>query len=98
MMHASVRVYRSLRSFDEIARRVETDLVPILREIPGFRGYYAIECADGVGVAVGLFDTEQEARISNEKGATWAEENLADLSEGQPPEMLVGRVAVAAVR
>ena len=42
-MHASIRVYRSLRDFEEVARRVETGLVPILREVPGFRGYYAIQ-------------------------------------------------------
>jgi hypothetical protein len=97
-MHASIRVYRSLRSFDEIARRVEAGLVPILREISGFQGYYAIECAEGVGVAVGLFATEEAARASNEKGSDWAKENLADLSAGEPPEMLIGRVMVAADR
>jgi hypothetical protein len=97
-MHASIRVYRSLRNFAEVARRVETGLVPILKEIPGFQGYYAVECAGGIGVSVGLFDDEEGARISNERGAAWGRDNLAELSEGQPPELLAGRVLVAAER
>ena len=98
-MHASVRIYRGLGgNFDEIVRRVETGLVPVPREIPGFRGYYAIECAGGVDVTVGLFDGEEGARLSNERGAAWGKENLAEFSDGQPPEMLAGRVLGAADR
>jgi hypothetical protein len=97
-MHASVRIYRSLRNFDEVVRRVETGFVPILREISGFRSYYAIECAGGVDVSVGLFDDEEGARLSNERAAAWGKEHLALFSDGQPPEMLAGRVLFAADR
>ena len=97
-MHASIRVYRSLRDFDEVARRVETGLVPILREVPGFQSYYAIQCEGGIGIAVGLFDDEEGARLSNERGAAWSRENLAEFSDGWPPELLAGRVLVAADR
>lgn len=97
-MHASVRIYRNLRDFDEVARRVETGLVPILERIPGFRGYYAIRCGETVGVSVGLFDGEEAARASNEQGVAWGREHLAELSDGQPPEMLAGEVLVAAGR
>ena len=94
-MHASVRIYRHLRGFDEVARRVETGLVPILQGIPGFRGYYAIRCGETVGVSVGLFDSEEAAQSSNEQGAAWGKEHLAEFSDGQPPEMLAGKVLVA---
>jgi hypothetical protein len=97
-MHASIRVYRSLRNFEEVVRRVETGLVPILREIPGFRGYHAVECEGGVDISVTLFEDEEGARASNERAAAWAKENLAEFSDGRPPEMLVGRVLVAADR
>lgn len=97
-MHASVRIYRSLRNFDEVTRRVESGLVPILKDIAGFQGYYAIRCGETVGVSVGLFDSEEGARRSNEQGAAWGKEHLAELSDGQPPEMLAGEVVVAASR
>jgi len=97
-MYASVRIYRSLKNFDEVVRRVETGLVPLLKGVPGFRGYYAIECEGGVDVAVGLFDDEEGARASNERAAAWGRENLAEFSNGRPPEMLAGRVLVAADR
>jgi hypothetical protein len=97
-MHASVRIYRNLRDFDEVTRRIETGLVPILEGIPGFRGYHAIRCGETVGVSVGLFDDEEGARASNEKGAAWGKEHLAEFAGGQPPEMLAGRVLVAVTR
>jgi hypothetical protein len=97
-MHASVRIYRNLRDFDEIAHRVETSLVPILEGIRRFRGYYAIRCGQMTGVSVGLFDGEEAARASNEKGAAWAKEHLAEFSDGQPPEMLTGEVLVSVSR
>ena len=49
-------------------------------------------------VTVSLFDDEEGARISNERAPAWAEENLADFSDGRPPELLVGRVVVIADR
>jgi hypothetical protein len=97
-MHASIRIYRSLRNFDEVVRRVETGLVPILKDIPGFRSYHAIECAGGIDLSVTLFDDAEGARLSNERAAAWGRENLAEFSDGRPPEMLAGRVLVSAER
>jgi hypothetical protein len=76
-MHASIRLYRGMRDFAEAARKVEAGLVPILKEVPGFRGYYAIACEDGVAIAVSLFDDAEGARLSNERGAAWGKANLA---------------------
>jgi hypothetical protein len=95
-MHASIRLYRGMRDFAEAARKVEAGLVPILKEVPGFRGYYAIACEDGVAIAVSLFDDAEGARLSNERGAAWGKANLAPLTDGRPPELLAGRVLVAA--
>jgi hypothetical protein len=97
-MHASIRVYRGLQNFEEVMRRVETGLVPILREIPGFRGYYVVECEGEVDISLTLFEDEAGARTSNERAAAWAKENLAEFSDGRPPEMLLGRVLIAADR
>jgi hypothetical protein len=44
--YAVVRTYRHLRDFERVARLVEDGLVPILRSVVGFRGYYAIRCGD----------------------------------------------------
>ena len=98
MLYASIRVQRSLRDFGEVARRINVGLVPILQKIPGFRGYYAIECGGGVGVSFCVFEDEKGARLSNERAAEWGKENLADISDGRPPETLAGRVLVFADR
>ena len=55
-MHASVRIYRNLRDFDEVARRVETGLVPILTRIPGFCAYYAVRCGETAAPSTLGFD------------------------------------------
>jgi heme-degrading monooxygenase HmoA len=96
-MHAVVRVYRHLRDFDRVARLVETGLVPILREVPGFEGYYAIRCGEAASVSLTLFESEAAARAGHEKGAAWVRAHLAELYGDHPPEMMMGEVLVAAV-
>ena len=96
MTYAVVRTYRHLRDFDRVARLIEEGLVPILREVPGFRGYYAIRCGAVVGVSVTLFASEQAARAGQERGAAWVGAHLSELYGDRPPEALVGEVIVAA--
>jgi hypothetical protein len=91
--YAVVRTYRHLRDFDRIARLVEEELVPLLKEVPGFRGYYAIRSGEATGVSVTLFESEAAARAGHERGAVWVRAHLADHS----PETLVGEVVVAAM-
>ncbi len=95
-VYAVVRTYRHLSDFDRVARLVEEGLVPILREVPGFRGYYAIRCGERAGVSVTLFATKEAARAGQERGAAWVRANLAELYGDHPPEILTGEVIVAA--
>lgn len=94
-MYAVVRVYRHLRDFDRVTHLVATDLVPILREVSGFRGYYAIRCGESAGVSLTLFESEAAARTGHEKGAAWVRAHLADLYGDHQPEMMTGEVLVA---
>ena len=94
-MYAVVRTYHHLRDFDQVARRVEDGLVPILRTVVGFRGYYAIRCGGDAGVSVTLFDSSESARIGQERGMAWVRSHLAELYGEHPPEVLTGEVIVA---
>ncbi len=60
--YAVVRTYRHLRDFERVARLVEEGLVPLMRQVPGFRGYYAIRCGETAGVSVTLFDSREAAQ------------------------------------
>ncbi len=94
--HAVVRTYRHMRDFERIARLVEEGLIPILREVSGFRGYYAIRCGERAGVSVTLFATREAARAGQERGAAWVRAHLAELYGDHPPETMAGQVIVAA--
>jgi hypothetical protein len=95
-MYAVVRTYRHLRDFDGVACLVERGLVPILRSVVGFRGYYAIRCSEKAGVSVILFESEAAARIGHDRGAAWVQARAAELYGNHPPEVMTGEVVVAA--
>ena len=96
-LYAVVRTYRHLRDFDRIAHLVEAELVPMLKETPGFRGYYAVQCGEAAGVSVTLFESRDAARAGQERGATWVRAHLAELYGDHPPETMSGEVIVEAV-
>jgi hypothetical protein len=60
-MHATIRRYEGVDTTrtNEVASKVEQTLVPQLRELPGFAGYYLIEAGNGVLSSLGLFETSE---------------------------------------
>ena len=40
-MFASVRKYHNVVSVDEVKQRAEREFLPLLKQNPGFRGYYS---------------------------------------------------------
>jgi hypothetical protein len=94
-MFMVIRKYGLAGSATEAARRVENDLVPLLKQVPGLQAYYAFDDGDGIGGSVSLFESEEAALASNEKALVWAREALADLVKGQAVEVIAGEVLVA---
>ena len=49
-MHATIRRYEGVDAArtSEVVGKVKETLVPQLRQLPGFAGYYLIEAGDGV--------------------------------------------------
>ena len=71
--------------------------VPLMRELAGFRGYYLLEGGPDVIIATSMFDSADEAIVSNEKAADWVRNNVMELARGMP-EVMVGDVLVAEVK
>lgn len=94
-MHAVIRLYRQLEDFEQVAHLVESELVPLLREVEGFQGYYAIRCGRTAGLSITLFDDVDAARAGNQRGMSWVCAHLAELYGDHPPETLTGEVVVA---
>jgi transposase len=56
-----------MRSVPEAARRAETGIGQMLKQCPGFRGYYILDAGGGVGASVTVFDTQGAALAANAK-------------------------------
>jgi heme-degrading monooxygenase HmoA len=97
-MFIAIRKYRVRRgSKEEWARRVQEGFVPLIRELAGFRGYYLLEGGPDVVIAISIFETADEALLSNEKAADWVRNNVMTFARGLP-EVMVGDVLVAEVK
>ena len=93
-MHATIRRYEGVDATrtNEVAGRVNETLVPQLRKLPGFAGYYLIEAGDGVMSSLGLFETSEQAEESGKLVAQWI--NDEDFSTVIPnaPKITSGKV------
>ena len=72
-MHATIRRYEGVDAArtKEVVGKVNETLVPQLRKVPGFAGYYLIEAGNGVLSSLGLFETSEQAEESGKLAAQW---------------------------
>ena len=97
-MFIAVRKYRVRRgSTAEWAQRVGDSFVPLMRELAGFRGYYLLDGGPNEVIAISMFDSADEALVSNEKAADWVRNHVMEFARGMP-EVMVGDVQIAEVK
>ncbi len=95
VMYVVIRKYAAGGRPEEIAQRVGKGLVPVLREQPGFRAYYAFVSEDGQPIAVSVCDSRDAALRANERAGAWVAANMRDLIP-EPPEVVMGPMLVDA--
>ena len=86
-MFATIRRYEGVDSTrtNELTSKVNETLVPKLRELPGFNGYYMIEAGNGVLSSFGLFETREQADESTRFVSKWInDQNLKTLIPNEP--------------
>ena len=93
-MHATIRRYDGLdrNRIVELTDKVNASLVPKLRKLDGFQGYYLIEADNGVMSELGLFETSQQADESSKLAASWMRDEKLETSFPNPPKITSGRV------
>lgn len=74
---------------EEIARRVQDGLVPILKGTSGFKGYCALRSEDDAAVSVSLFESRDAALEANARARQFVQSSLKDLLPNAP-EVFVG--------
>jgi heme-degrading monooxygenase HmoA len=97
-MFIAVRRYQVRRgSTAEWAKRVQDGFVPMMRAAEGFRGYYLAGSGHDTLITISMFDSADQALISNEKAADWVRNNVLEFTRGVP-EVMVGDVLIAEVQ
>ena len=99
-MHATIRRYEGVDTtrMNDVVGKVNEKLVPQLRELPGFSGYYLIEAGNGILSSFGLFETSEQADESKTLVTKWiADENFNSLIPN-PPKITSGKVVAQSER
>jgi hypothetical protein len=95
-MHAILRRYEGVESSRtvELTRKVDDELIPKLKELPGFSGYYLIEAGNGVMTSISLFDTAEQADKSSRIASNWVRDEKLETALPNAPKITVGEVVV----
>ena len=93
-MYATVRRYEGIDKVrsEEITRKVGESLLPSLRRLPGFRGYYLIDAGEGVLTSVGVFESSGQAHESTRVAARWVREQKLEDALPNTPKITAGPV------
>ena len=93
-MHATIRRYEGVDATrtNEVAAKVNETLVPQLRELPGFAGYYLIEAGNGVLSSLSLFETSAQADESTKLVAKWITDENFGKAIPNAPRITSGKV------
>jgi heme-degrading monooxygenase HmoA len=73
-MFVAVRRYQVRRGATaEWAKRVQDGFVPMMRGMEGFRGYYLASGGPDAVITISMFDSADQALLSNERPPTGSE-------------------------
>jgi heme-degrading monooxygenase HmoA len=74
-MHATVRQYDKVENPKELTKQVTETFLPLMKDIPGFIGYYFIDVGEDGGrmVSISLFESEEATAESNKRAAEWVQ-------------------------
>ena len=93
-MFATIRRYEGVdvTRIDEVTNKVNETLLPKLRDLPGFAGYYLIDAGNGLVSSFNMFETREQADESTKLVTRWiASENL-DRAIPNAPKITSGEV------
>jgi hypothetical protein len=99
-MHATIRRYEGVDAArtNEIVGGVNETLVPRLRELPGFSGYYLVEAGNGVLSSVSLFETRDQTDESTKLVEKWVTEENFGQAMPNAPKITSGKVVAQSDR
>jgi hypothetical protein len=99
-MHATIRRYDGVNEnrVAELTRKVNETLVPKLKELPGFGGYWLIDAGNGIFSSLSLFETTEQGKESTKLVATWVRDEKLNEMIPNEPKVTSGEVIVRSDR
>jgi hypothetical protein len=93
-MHATIRRYEGvdMTRISEVTGKVDDTLVPQIRELDGFAGYFLMEADNGVLSSISLFETSEQADKSAELVKNWITDEHFDKVIPNAPKITSGKV------
>jgi hypothetical protein len=79
----------------ELTNKVNETLVPQLKTLPGFKGYYLIEAGNGIFSSLGLFETPEQSEESTKVVATWIRDEKFETMIPNEPKITSGKVVAS---
>ena len=93
-MHATIRRFEGvdMTRINEVVGKVNETLIPQLRELPGFNGYFLIEADNGIQSSLSLFETREQADESTKVVTKWISDENFNKAIPNPPKITSGKV------
>ena len=93
-MHATIRRYEGvdMTRMNEVVGKVNETLIPQLRELPGFAGYFLIDADNGVQSSLSLFETREQADQSTKIVTNWISDENFNSAIPNAPKITSGKV------
>lgn len=71
-MYTVIRTYNIFpKTVEDFSQDVQDNLLPILRQMPGFRAYYLMETGDNEAIVVSTFDSLADAKEAARLTMDW---------------------------
>ena len=99
-MHATIRRYEGVDTtrIDEVVGKVNETLVPQLRELSGFAGYYLVKADNGIVSSFSLFETPEHAEESTKLVSKWITDENFTSTIPNAPKITSGEVVAQSDR
>ena len=93
-MFATIRSYHGVDQTRaaELTGKVNETLMPLLKELPGFDGYYLVDAGNGLFTSLGLFETREQGEASTKLVSKWIRDEKLDRLMPNEPKIMSGKV------
>ena len=93
-MFATIRSYHGVDQTRtaELTDKVNETLMPLLKELPGFEGYYLVDAGNGIFTSLGLFAAPEQDEASTKLVSKWIRDEKLDRLLPNEPKIMSGKV------